>query len=349
MIANIISRYTYVLQDVFTVSGYEISLDGDYNGKSQLTVHRRPDAAEEDFLILNDNGIVCQGIISNIENVDDSDSYTITVLEMPRLFDQKVILTNETLLATGIEDFVADQIKTNFISNSDEIVNIPYLSIDVNTHTPIAAKVQTEDGIYNLCTYLGNALTNYGIFIDFEFTEETLKVTIEKKNQSVLDIDTTTSEIIDLNEIYEVKALTKLTILWQKTVDEVTTETIRHFYLRTDRTITEDMNDPERAKGSTDVIVSKAEDEGAMKQEAQDKFTGNSYNHNITFNVIKGSKLVSDTELYIGHRCRVKSRNSLKESLITGINRNSNTATIGVTLGNLKVSLIEKLKGVIRA
>lgn len=348
MTANIISRYTYALQDILTVSGYEISLDGDYNGKSQLTVHRRPVATEDDFVILNDNGIVYQGIVSNIENVDGSGGYTITLLEMPRLFDQKVILTNETLLTTGIEDFIANQITENFISNPDGIVNITYLSIDIKTHTPIAAKVQTEDGVYNLCTYLGNALTNYGIFIDFEFAREALKITIEKKAQTVLDIDTTTSEIIDLNEIYEVRALTKLTVLWQKTVDEVTTETVRHFFLRTDRTITEDMNDPDRAKGSTDVIVSKAEDEAAMKQEAQDKFTGNSYNHNITFNVVKGSRLVSDTELYIGHKCRAKSRNGLRESVITGISRSSNTAVIGVTLGNLKVSLIEKLKGVMK-
>ena len=349
MIANIISRYTYALQDVLTISGYDISLDGDYNGKSQLTAHRKPIAAEEDFLILHDDGIIFRGIISNIESVDGSESYTITLLEMPRLFDQKVILSNEELLSTGIEDFIANQIDANFVSNADEIINITYINIDVMTHTPIAAKVQAEDGIYNLCTYLGNALTNYGIFIDFEFAERSLRITIEKKNQEVLDIDTTTSEIIDLNEVYEVKALTKLTVIWQKTVEEVTTETIRHFFLRTDRTITENMNDPDRAKGSTDVIVSRAEDEAAMKQEAQDKFTGNSYNHNITFSVIKDSKLVNNTELYVGHKCRTKSKNGLRESIITGINQSSNTAAIGVTLGNLKVTLIEKLKGVIKA
>lgn len=348
MVANIISRHTYTLSDTITVAGYNLSLDSDYGGKSQIVLPKRPIATEDDFIILQDGGILFQGIISAIENEKGKSSYTITVLEMQRLFDQKLLLENETLLATGVEDFIADQIRRNFIENQDGILNIGYLHIWVKTHTPIAAAVENDNGIYNLCTYIGNALTNYGIFLSFGFTRESLNIIIEKKGQADLKFDTATSDIINLTETYEVKALTKLTVLWQQTADEVTMKTVRHFFLKTDRTITENMADPGRAKGSTDVVVSTAENEDAMKQEAYDKFKANSYNHKITFDFLTSSRLNKMEEMYIGHKCLVKTKSGIKESIITGISRSNTDRSINVTLGNMKIDLIDKLKGVMK-
>lgn len=348
MIANIISRQSYTLSDTLTVVQYSTSCDSDYGGKSQIVLARKPTASEDDFVLLNDGGIVFQGIISAIENEKGHNNYTVTLVEMQTLFDQKIILTDESLLQTGIEDFIAAQIRRNWIENEDQLVNIDYLNVTPKTHTPIAAKVDVEEGgIYNLCTYIGNALTNYGIFVDFEFDSEHLEITIEKREQTPLLIDTGIPQVINLTEQIEVKALTKLTVVWQKTVNEVVTETIRHFYLRTDRTITENMKDPERAKGTTDVIVSKAEDETTMIQEARDKFTGNSYSHKIEFDlVLSSNKLVSAADIYVGHKCTVKTASGIKESIITATERANSSAVISVKLGNLKVTLIEKLKGV---
>jgi hypothetical protein len=68
MNASIISRYTLTLLDTVTVSNYEISLDGEFDGRSQIVLHRKPAAEEDDFILLHDGGIVFQGIIDNIEN-----------------------------------------------------------------------------------------------------------------------------------------------------------------------------------------------------------------------------------------------------------------------------------------
>ena len=347
MIANIISRHSYTLSDTLTVVQHSISCDSDYGGKSQIMLARKPVAAEDDFVLLNDGVIVFQGIISAIENEKDHSEYTITLLEMQTLFDQKIVLADESFLKTGIEDFIAAQIRRNWIMNEDQLVNTGYLNVTAVTHTPIAAKVDVEDGgIYNLCTYIGNVLTNYGIFVDFEFAAEYLAISIEKKEQTPLLIDTGIPQVINLTEQIDVKALTKLTVVWQKTVNEVTTESIRHFFLRTDRTITENMNDPERAKGTTDVIVSKAEDEATMIQEARDKFTGNSYNHKIEFDLVLRSKLIDATDIYVGHKCTVKTASGIRDSIITATERANSSSVVNVKLGNLKVTLIEKVKGV---
>lgn len=363
MIANIISRDSFALRDVFSISDYEVVLDSEYDGKSQMTLYRQPVASENDFLILHDSRIQYQGIIDSVEHVDGGAAYTITVLEMPRLFDQKALLSNEGLLRIGIEDFIADQITENFISNPDEMANLPYLNVVVKTHTPVDAKVPAENGIYNLCTYIGNALTNYKVFIDFEFTRDALTVILEKRAQGKLNVDTGVSEIQNVSEICEVKALTKLTVLWRKetrieveTVDEngettldtktEVSESIRRFFLKINKTITENMEDPDRAKGASDVIFSSAETEAAMIQEARNQFASNSYQHKISFDLAPTAKLIKPEDLYIGHACEVKTESGIKDSFLSRISYSSKHASISVSLGNMKVGLIEKLKGV---
>lgn len=337
MIASIISKHTFTMLDTIAVSMYDIELDGDYGGKSQMVFHRKPIASEDDFILLQDDGLVFQGIIDNIENKEGQRACTITAIEMQRLFDQKIILANESLLSTGIEDFIADQITGNFISSDDDLMNISYLTVTAKTHTPVAAKPDNEDGVYNLCTYIGNALTSYGIFVGFEFTENSLNVVIEKRQQSDLKIDTGLANIINLSEVYSTKVLAKLTVLWNNTT--------KQFFLKTDRTITENIDDPDRAKGSVDVLVSIAGTEAEMRESVMNMFKANSYQHKITFDAIP-SKLVSKADLYVGHQLAVKTDSGIRDSIITGIGHSSGQAAISVTLGQMKVTLIEKLKGV---
>ena len=340
MIANIISKHSYTLTDVIKTSEYEFNFDGDHDGKSQIAFHRRPKAEEDDFIIVMDGkNIAFQGIVSKIENEEDSSSYTVTAREMQALFDRKVILTNESIKKNaGIEDFIADQITRNFINSDDTILDIDYLRVTAKTHTPVAAGVPNESGIYNLKTYIGNAMTNYGVFVDFEFKADSLEVYIEKKEQDILQIDATLPSVLNLSETVDVQAMTKLTVLWQPP-EENANMAKRHFFLRTDRTITEDKSDVNRAKGTSDIVTSAAETEDAMIQEAYDKFTGNSYNHKITFDVLS-------TDMHIGQKCKIKTKNGVRESIISAMTRSSDSELTNVTLGKLKVTLIEKLKGV---
>jgi hypothetical protein len=248
-----------------------------------------------------------------------------------------VTLANENLLATGIEDFIANQISSNFIESEDTLLNIGYLNVIARTHTPVVAKPDNDGGVYNLCTYMGNVLTSYGIFMDFVFSPDGLTVVIEKKKQTQLDIDTGLANVTNLSEIYEAKALAKLTVLWNNTT--------KHFFLKTDRTITEDMTDPDRAKGYVDVLVLPNVSEAVMREVVLNKFKANSYQHKVSLDVIP-SKLILAADLYVGHKCRVKTGSGIKDSIITAIEHSKDTTAISVTLGQMKVTLIEKLKGV---
>ena len=60
---------------------------------------------------------------------------------MQTLFDQKIVLADESFLQTGIEDFIAAQIRRNWIMNEDQLVNIGYLNVTTKTHTRVSERV----------------------------------------------------------------------------------------------------------------------------------------------------------------------------------------------------------------
>ena len=50
--------------------------------------------------------------------------------------------------------------------------------------------------------------------------------------------------------------------------------------------------------------------------------------------------------LYVGRNCTIKTKNGIRTSIITAMERSSDSSMISLIFGNLKVTLIEKLKGV---
>lgn len=343
MLINIVDKYTFEYKDLMQVSSYEIEANSEYSGKSNITAARKPDAVEGDFVLLFDGARSYSGVIDTLENEEGKTQYKINILEMPKIFDQKIVLTNESLLKTGIEDFIKNQIESNFVSSNDTRLNKTYITVTCKTHTPIEALVDADDGIYNLCTYMGNALTTYGIYMDFVFSKTGLEIVLEKKSQSDLKIDLKISDVSNLVETYQIEALAKLTVLW-KTSDEATAVQ-KQYFLKTDRTITTNIDDADRADGSSDVVAITAETEAEMYEEVVNKFKSNSYNHKIEFDVLDSSVLIPSSDLLVGNECTVKTSAGIKNSIITLVNHASGESVSHIELGQLKITLLDKLKG----
>jgi hypothetical protein len=94
-----------------------------------------------------------------------------------------------------------------------------------------------------------------------------------------------------------------------------------------------------------DVLALPDVSEAVMREVVLNKFKANSYQHKVSLDVIP-SKLIPAADLYVGHKCRVKTGSGIKDSIITAIEHSKDTTAISVTLGQMKVTLIEKLKGV---
>ena len=124
-------------------------------------------------------------------------------------------MEHEELIAqSGIEDFIVKAIEDNFITSGDSQMDKSYLSVSADTHTPIATKVEAENGVYNLKTYLGNAKQYYGIFLEFSFSTR-LEIRIRKKDEPPIPIDIEVTDISDYTETYSVSVLAKLLVNWK--------------------------------------------------------------------------------------------------------------------------------------
>ena len=343
MLCYFISKKDFSVLNCIEVNSYSTSHNLDCSGKTKIVIAGNPNASDEDFVVLKDGkNVKFTGIIDNIDHENGERKYTVSCLEIEQVFNRKILLSNHDIIRnTGIEDFVAKTIKTYFSESGDAFIDMSYINVNVLTHTKINAKPATEENIYNFKTYLGNIKEQYGIFLDFEFTKSNLNISVYKKAQNPMQIDTTISDITSCKETYKIKVLSKLNVVY---VDKETqAETMRYFYLHSDRSVSE--IDKDRIDGTITTVRIEAETEEEMIQEARNEFKSNSYSHSIEADIITGSKLYPVNELYVGHEVMIKTASAgIKESIISEISHSDADNIISVKFGILKVSLTDKLK-----
>lgn len=349
MYAYILDNHDLSIKDILEFETYDFRTDIDFDNKSSITVPRKPEITDDDFVICKDgNTVIYTGICEHCKGTSERESYGISLMQIEQLFSRKIFVGDETvIIGNGIEDFIFNEIRDNFIKSGDNMMDKPYITVDAVTHTPIAAKVETENGIYNLKTYLGNVKQYYGIFLEFSFEEAgKLHITIQKKEREELPIDTGISDITAYNEVYEITVLAKLIVRWKIPDREGTigAETKRIFYLLDDRTITEDGTNKNRAKGVINSLYIETETEGEMFQQVYNEFASNTYNHKITFSIVRGSRCYPEHNFFVGRKCLIKTQSGVKKSMVTGMGIVSSSDILEIVMGNLKVTLIEKLR-----
>ena len=305
------------------------------------------------------SAVTFTGICESFDSSSDSYEYKINLKEAENLFDRKLIpddTTEQLIASTGIESFIVKVVRDNWINSGDARVDMPNITITAATNTRVNAVINTicelQNGTYNLKTFLGNAKMNYGIYLAFAFSNGRLAITVRKKNEAALPVDIETSDIASYKETYDVNALAKLTVKWvipeEVSGDEILrlgSFSIRKFYLLTNRTISENQSASNRADGTVSSIVIETDDEQEMLQQVQDEFKQNSYKHQVTFDLRKETLLYNIADLYVGRNVTMKTKTGVQSTMITARSESSDSAYISLTFGNLKITLIEKLRG----
>lgn len=349
LIAYILACEDLALKDVLPFEDYAFTEDLDYSKKSQIIVTRQPNIANDDFVICKDgNDVVFIGLCVDYSSEQDNTGYTINLEQKERLFDRQIFLTNTDIKSTtGIEDFIVNQITTNWISSGDPLTDITYITAVATTHTPVAAAVSSivnvENGIYNLKTFLGNAKEFYQVYLDyaFDYVQKTLTISVSVKTENILIFDATVSDVPNYEETYDVDVLSKLAVHWQQ--DENTDSYIT-YYLRSDRTITTDVNDPLRVYGVSKCVYIETDTLADMQQQAFNEFAGNSYNHKISLSIKKDSRIYQTNAYHVGRICRFKTKSGTRQSIITALSVSSDSQLVEMVFGKLDVTLLEKLR-----
>ena len=320
----------FSVKDIVEISDYNISIDEETNANSIIKVLKETSAKSRDIIaIKKNNELVYWGTIQEINNDDGKQLYEYTLKYITNMFDQNVILKSEDLIrTTGVEDFIAKTITDNFIENEDTFLNKEYLQIEVKTHTTKQTTVSNvQDNIYNLHTWMTNCTQNYNIVYSFSIVNKKLVITIENKEVKKELIDTTAQAISNYTEVFETNVVSKVTVLTKE-------EREYNLYLLNDRTTTTDMTNENRADGKVEVVYTeKMED---ANQKALDTMKSNSYNHNITFNML-------DKYIKVGTPIAIKTRKSvILDTYISAI-KLTQKRFIEYTCGNIRIKFIDKL------
>lgn len=328
-ILNAVSGMALDVQGAVFENGTNIQTWGDTDNAAQKWTFSKKDTniyainlANTRFVIDLKDANVTNG--SNIQIWEFSNSpQNLWILEK---LDEEII-RNE-----GIEDYIAEQIRKNFTNNEDVLLNREYMEVRVKTHTKLNISVSTivdvQNNIFNLHTFMTNCTQKYNISYNFAIEGKKLIITIESKEAKKELIDVNAQPISNYVEVFETDVVAKVIAL--------TKDGQRYtLYLKNNRTTTEDMLDPDRAQGKTEVIY--AENIEDARQQALDTIKGNTYNHNVTFNYY-------NRELKVGTPITIKTKESLiYDTYISALNRVKGNKMYKYTCGNIRIGFIDKL------
>ena len=319
----------FSVKDIIEIATYEINIDEETNSNTIISVLKEIDAKAKDIVaIKKNNEVVYWGIIDNIQNADGTELYQYTLQYITNLFEQDIELQNENLIkTTGVEDFIANAINTNFINNSDTFVNKTYLQVEVKTHTKKQTTVSNvQNNIYNLHTWLSNCTQLYNIMYSFNIVNKKLVMTIEAKKIETELIDVNAQAISNYTEVFETDVVSKVVVL-----TDTNTYTL---FLLNDRTTTTDKSNKNRAEGRV-VTVYTANYEDA-EQMALDQMKANAYNHNITFAYL-------NRFIKVGTPIAIKTKKSLIYDTYISAVKITQSKFIEYTCGNIRINFIDKL------
>lgn len=332
----IFSFQDFSVKDCIEIPQYEINMDEETNATSTFVVLKQTEAKARDIIaIKKDGGIVYWGTIEEIQKEGEGIKYTYTAKYITNLFDRFIKLGNSQVVrTTGLEDFISNEISSNFTNSTDSFINIDWLDVEVKTHTPKETSVTNVDnGIYNLHTWMTNCTQNYNIVYQFEIVDNRLKMSITNQEPTKELIDVNAQPISGYEEVFETDVVAKVSVLYSK-VNEQEQAGEYTLYLKTDRTTTTNMNDPDRADGKVTTIYTENYEDA--NQSALDEMKSNTYNHNITFNYL-------DRYIPIGTPIAIKTKlSAIYDTYISAVTITT-SKFYQYTCGNIRVKFIDKL------
>lgn len=320
-----------------TNSGMAVDVQGAiFENARNIQMWGNTDSAAQKWKFVKRNGNCYSIYVYNTNFVADLNKNNIALWEYVEGSQQELWtlekIDEEIIRHEGIEDYIAEQIRKNFISNEDVLLNREYMEVRVKTHTKLNISVSTivdvQNNIFNLHTFMTNCMQKYNISYNFAIEGKRLVITIENKEAKKELIDVNAQPISNYVEVFETDVVAKVIVL--------TKDGQRHtLYLKNNRTTTEDMLDPDRAQGKTEVIY--AENIEDARQQALDIIKGNTYNHNVTFNYY-------NRELKVGTPITIKTKESIiYDTYISALNRVKGSKMYKYTCGNIRIGFIDKL------
>lgn len=326
----------FSVKDIVEISECNINVDEETNAVTICNILKKTTAKSKDIVFIKKNNeIIYWGKIEEIQNNSGRLLYQYSIKYITNIFDRKIKIGDDSVIkSTGIEDFIASEISSNFINSSDTFINWSYIRLNIKTHTTkeisAASLVDVEYDIYNLKTLMTNCTQYYNIVYSFNIVKVNnvwyLEMSIENKEESKILIDTSAFNITNYEEVFDTNVTSKVIVL---------TNTYTYtLYLLNDRTTTTDGTDVNRADGEIETIYTENYEDAP--QVALDKIRENQYNHHISFSLF-------DRYIPIGTPIAIKTKDSLiYDTYISSVSMDDGKY-ISYICGNIRINFIDKL------
>lgn len=278
------------------------TFDSIYDEVSQIRLlDARCPPDEGDWLYL-DNGFA--GVVKSYEI---NDGQLDVKCRVPlTIFDRKVYLPEGTFTPKEtLEQTLANMIDEQYVSLSDEVYQLPYIHINVNTSTYEEIPPSLDEGLYSVKGYALKLRRTAGIYTTFVPKRDYLEVNIGKfvHDPVTIILPHKDYELIEQNVSF--RKLGKITVI-NKEID-----LIKNYYLLENGNVTDVYQSTNRVIGDwTTEFVSK---DTNMLDFATEKFRENYYSHNITIKAKDKipfgteTRIMLDDQLYHSYVAAVRS------------------------------------------
>lgn len=285
MICFIKDKKTFTTKAMETAVDYEIK-ESIYDTVSKVTIPTPKALPEEgDFLMFDGNPFV--GIIKEVE-IDGGET-EISVEQAVKLFSREMFYTSASY--TYLEDYLESLIDTNYTNCTDEVYEVPFLSVTAASHTSGNCKPDLEDNMYDIKSYISKLRRLQDIVCEWSFNRTTLSLEIYKKTFPVYNIDLSNPRYKMEEQTFSKETLGKLTVYCEETSAYST------WYLKTDGSVTQTYSTADRVEGEWRTLtVSEAAD---IQDDVKDEFAKNYYSHKVTFSTDRTFNLYDRLKLRI--------------------------------------------------
>lgn len=335
-----------VLDYGFVDKDFQILIDSVIPQKSTFTINKRDINASVGDLLIIKKDINYIGIINSL--VADKEKYVtkVTTSDFISILDIKVKLTS---YSGNISVYLTNLITKAYINSGDSYQNLKYLSIardyasatgnltyEADTIDSISSVVATLNKAYSIgITYTLKYDNGVISGIELHIKECTRGMVLKSNFKGITDL-----VISDSNEQSTNK------VIFEPSDENVTYRKTISYYLLTDGTISTNTSDSKRYLSvSSTTKVYKDADYASLSTTAQSEMLSSSLEHSITFNLMMNNKVaVPFVDLNVGDFIEFITPTKTYETMVTQIIFKNNLYQAGITLGEYRVSLTDKLK-----